>query len=97
MGISASIIAVVLVAVAILFGWFGQVSQSAEDVVSQQQQYREIQRAEMEATQQLQQYGVIDEEAGTYRMPIDRAMDLIATEEYQKRQQQAAQAEGASE
>lgn len=96
-GISASIIAVVLVAVAILFGWFGQVSQSAKDTAVQQQKYREIQQAEMEATQQLQQYGVIDEEAGTYRMPIDRAMDLIATEEYQKRRQQAEQAGGSSE
>jgi len=97
MGISASIITVVLVAVAILFGWFGQVSQNAKETVAEQQQYREIQQAEMEAAQQLQQYGVVDEEAGTYRIPIDRAMDLIATEEYQQRRQQAEQAGGASE
>jgi hypothetical protein len=85
-GISASIIAVVLTAVAILFGWFGQVSQSAEGTAAERMQYRDIQQAEMEAAQQLQQYGVVDEEEGTYRIPIDRAMDLIATEEYQQRQ-----------
>jgi len=86
MGISASIIAVVLTAVAILFGWFGQVSQNAEGAAAERMQYRDIQQAEMDAAQQLQQYGVVDEEEGTYRIPIDRAMDLIATEEYQQRQ-----------
>ena len=87
MGISASIIVVVLVAVAILFGWFAQVSQSEKRAAVELQQYRQIRQAEMEATERLQQYGVVDEEAGTYHMPIDRAMDLIATEEYQRQQQ----------
>lgn len=87
MGISASIIAVVLVAVAILFGWFEQVSQNKKREVGDRQQYRNLQQAELEATRRLQQYGVVDEEAGIYRIPIDRAMDVIATEEYQQRQQ----------
>lgn len=87
MGISASIIVVVLVAVAILFGWFEQVSQNKKRAVGERQQYRNLRQAEMEATQRLQQYGVVDQEAGIYRIPIDRAMDLIATEEYQQRQQ----------
>ncbi|WP_263834579.1 fibronectin type III domain-containing protein [Salinibacter sp.] len=87
MGISASIIAVVLTAVAILFGWFGQVSQSAEGAAAERMQYRDIKQAEMEAAQELQQYEVVDEEEGTYRIPIDRAMDLVAREEYQQRQQ----------
>ncbi|WP_103019964.1 hypothetical protein [Salinibacter altiplanensis] len=86
MGVSASIITVVLVAIAILFGWFGQVTQSEERASAKRMQYRDIKQAEMEAAQQLQQYGVVDEEAGTYRIPIDRAMDLVATEEYRKRQ-----------
>lgn len=89
LGISASIIVVVLVAVAILFGWFGQVSQTEQVSAVERQQYRQIRQAELEATQQLQQYGVVDEEEGVYRIPIDRAMDLIATEEYQQRQQQS--------
>ncbi len=88
-GISASIIVVVLVAVAILFGWFGQVSQNEQISAVERQQYRQIRQAELEATQQLQQYGVVDEDEGVYRIPIDRAMDLIATEEYQQRQQQS--------
>lgn len=89
MGISVSIIVVVLVAIAILFGWFGQVSQTEAQSASERQTYNDIREAEVEATQRLQQYGVVDEEEGTYRIPIDRAMDLIATEEYQQRQQQS--------
>jgi len=87
MAISASIITVVLVAVFILFGWFGQVSQNQEAEAAQAQMYSQIRQAELEAEQQLQQYGVVDGEEGAYRIPIDRAMDLIATEEYQQQQQ----------
>jgi len=89
MGISASIIAVVLIAVGILFGWFGQVSQTEKSASVDRVQYPQIHQAEMEATQHLQQYGVVDEEEGTYHMPIDQAMDAIATEEDQNRQQQS--------
>ncbi|MFB6098714.1 MAG: hypothetical protein ABEK84_06325 [Salinibacter sp.] len=87
MGISASIIVVVLVAVAILFGWYTQVSQKEKMVAVGRQKYSEIRRAEQKAAKQLQQYGVVDREARTYHIPIDRAMDIIATEEYQRRQQ----------
>jgi hypothetical protein len=86
MGISGSIILVILVAVAILFGWFEQVTQDTRAEAAEQQRYQQIRQAELEATQQLQQYGVVDEEEGVYRIPIDRAMDLMATEEYQQRQ-----------
>jgi hypothetical protein len=89
MGISGSIIFVILVAVAVIFGWFGQVTQTATVEAADRQQYQQIRQTEMEMTQQLQQYGVVDEEEGVYRIPIDRAMDLMATEEYQQRQQQS--------
>jgi hypothetical protein len=91
MGISGSIILVILVAIAIIFGWFGQVTQTTASEAADQQQYQQIRQAEMEMTQQLQQYGVVDEEEGVYRIPIDRAMDLMATEEDQRRQQQQSQ------
>ncbi len=86
MGISGSIILVILVAVAIIFGWFAQVTQNERTAAAERQRYDQIRQAEREATQQLQQYGVVDEEEGVYRIPIDRAMDLMATEAYQERQ-----------
>ncbi len=89
MGISGSIILVILVAVAIIFGWFEQVTQNTQAEAADQQTYDQIRQAELEATQKLQQYEVVDEEEGVYRIPIDRAMDLIATEEYKQRQQQS--------
>lgn len=35
-------------------------------------------------TEQLQTYGVIDTAAGVYRIPIDRAMDLVAGEAFRE-------------
>jgi len=87
--IAASILVVILVAIATLFGWFGQVSQETQSSAVDQQDYEQLRQAEVEAAQELEQYGVVDEESSTYRVPIDRAMDIIATEEYQE--QQAAQ------
>lgn len=85
-GISISIIVVILIAVSVLFGWFGQVSNSARSAAMEVQDYEQLRQAEVEATEKLQQYGVVNEDEGRYRIPIDRAMDLIATEEYQQRQ-----------
>jgi len=80
-GISGSIILVILVAVAILFGWFAQVTQDERTAVAERQTYDQIQQAELEATRDLQEYGVLDEEEGVYRIPIRRAMDLVAKEQ----------------
>lgn len=89
MAISLSICVVVLTAIAVLFGWFEQVRNSARTATAEAQDYEQLREAELEATQRLQQYGVVSEEEGQYRIPIDRAMDLIATEEYQQRQQES--------
>ena len=80
-GISGSILLVILVAVAILFGWFGQVTQDERAAVAERQTYDQIQQAEQEAARTLQEYGVLDEEEGVYRIPIQRAMDLVAKEQ----------------
>ncbi len=80
MGISAAIIAVILVAVAIIFGWFGQVRQETQAEAAQARDYRELREG---GEEQLEEYRVVDEEEGVYRIPIDRAMNLVATEEYQ--------------
>lgn len=87
MGISGAIIAVILVAVAIIFGWFGQVRQETQAEAALSREYRELR--EMRGNEgELQEYRVVDEEAGVYQIPIDRAMDLVATEEYQQQQSQ---------
>jgi hypothetical protein len=84
--IAASILVVILVAIVTLFGWFGQVSQQMQSTAVDQQDYEQLRQTEVEAAQELEQYGVVDGEAGVYQVPIDRAMEIIATEEYQEQQ-----------
>ncbi|MFB6229757.1 MAG: hypothetical protein ABEL04_01270 [Salinibacter sp.] len=89
MGISASIIAVILVAAAVIFGWFEQVSQNAQTTAVGQQDYQQIRQAEREAAEQLRQYGVVNRKEGVYHIPIDSAMKIIAAEEYVQQAQQS--------
>lgn len=86
MAISVAILVVILVAVVILFGWYGQVAQDTEAAATNTDNYELLQETRREAEQTLTQYGVVDEEEGVYRIPIDRAMDVVATEEYQREQ-----------
>jgi hypothetical protein len=86
MAIAVSILVVILVAVVVLFGWYGQVTQETRSAAADEQNYEMLQQAEMEAQQELTQYRVVDEEEGVYQIPIDRAMDVIATEEYKRTQ-----------
>lgn len=87
LGIAAAIIAVILVAVLVILGWFGQVRQDMQAEAANLQDYQELRQAEAEQSERLQGYGVVDEEAGIYHIPIDRAMDLIATEDDQQPQE----------
>jgi len=90
MAIAASILAVILVAVVVLFGWYGQVTQETRAQTDSAQNYEMLQQAEAEAQEELglgeTKYKVVDKEEGVYRIPIDRAMDVIAQEEYQRSQ-----------
>ena len=88
-GISASIIVVILVATAVIFGWFEQVSQSAQTTAVDQQDYQRIRQAEREAAEQLRQYGVVNREEGVYHIPVDSAMKAIVVEEYVQQGQQS--------
>jgi hypothetical protein len=42
--------------------------------------YPERREAELNATRALTQYGVVDSEQGVYRIPIERAIDVMANE-----------------
>lgn len=86
MAIAVSILAVIMVAVVVLFGWYGQVTQETRAQTDSAQNYEMLQQAEVESQQELQQYRVVDEQEEVYQIPIDRAMDVIAAEEYQRAQ-----------
>lgn len=90
MGIAAAILIVILVAVVVIFGWYGQVVQETRADLTNDQNYELLQETRTEANDALSQYGVVDKEEGVYRIPIDRAMDIVAREEYEASQSGAA-------
>jgi hypothetical protein len=84
--IAVAILVVILVAVVVLFGWYGQVSQETRAAATDAQNYQLLEETLREQEAAISQYGVVDEEEGVYRIPIDEAMDVVATEEYQRTQ-----------
>lgn len=89
MAIAVAILVVIMIAVVVLFGWYGQVAQDTQADATNPENYQLLQETRTEAEQTLTQYGVVDQDEGAYRIPIDRAMDVVATEEYQRAQAEA--------
>lgn len=92
MAVAAAILVVISVAVVVIFGWYEQVSQDAQATVAGAENYARVQKVDREAEQQLQEYGVVDEEEGVYHIPIDDAMDLVLSEQFD----QAPESDGTS-
>lgn len=71
-----------VVIVILLLQWvnlqFQEADAAAADVVA----YPEIEDAELQASQLLTQYGVVDAEQGLYRIPIETAMQLMVDQAY---------------
>jgi len=86
MAITLSILIVVGVAVVTVFALTGQQTNIAQDQAADPSGSTELQEEEIEAARQLERYDVVNESEGVYRIPIDRAMDIIATEEYERQQ-----------
>lgn len=86
MSIAVAILVVILVSVVVIFGWFDQVTQETRAEAANVQNYELLQESEAEAEEVLTQYGVVDEDEGIYRIPVDEAMEIMATEEYERSQ-----------
>jgi len=86
MSIAVSILLVIGIAVIILFNWYNTTTAGQRDAVSQAGEYTQLREVEAQAEEQLSQTGVVDEQQGVYRIPIDEAMDIIATEQYRAQQ-----------
>jgi hypothetical protein len=81
------IVGVVIVIIVIIFGvdYFTAVTERAvEEAVLKPQSVpmRELRAREIE---ELTTYAVLDSAQGVYRIPIERAMELVADEAYQER------------
>lgn len=62
--------------------WAESEVQKAQEEAAANLNYPELRQARLAATQRLSQYEVIDAAQGRYRIPIDRAIDLMVREAY---------------
>ncbi|MFQ5568825.1 MAG: hypothetical protein ACE5G0_04070 [Rhodothermales bacterium] len=83
MGFVAVVILAVVLLVTVGFVWAGAFSQQLHEEMAASAEYPETREVELQAARKLNQYGVIDQNQGIYRIPIDRAIDLMVNEAYQ--------------
>ena len=85
LGFVGAVVVAIILLVVTLFFWMGTTTQRVEEVVVTRSGYPELRETEVAAAQQLSQYEILSEEEGVYRIPIDRAIDLVAEDAYRQR------------
>mgnify|MGYP006271512679 CR=1 FL=1 len=94
-GIAVSILVVISVAVVVLFAWTNVTRQEIRNTaVSSQEAVAAETNAE--GRRQISEYEAVDGESGTYRVPIDRAIDLVVND-YNAEEAGAADTSAAAE
>lgn len=80
--LSIVVVTVVMLAliVVVLFQATGLQAGYVRSQMANEIDYPELRSVEVQASQKLSQYDVIDAEQGVYRIPIDRAMERVAEE-----------------
>ena len=63
--------------------WFESVADQAYEEAAADLNYPELRQVELSAVQLLNQYEVINAAQGVYRIPLDRALDLVVEEAQQ--------------
>jgi hypothetical protein len=78
---------IILVAV-LIFTWdyFTSVKESMVENVVLKPQSAAIRELHARETEELNSYKLLDADKGVYRIPIERAMELVADEAYRERQ-----------
>lgn len=66
-----------------LFQYFDVTAESVRFEMAGMSGYPELRESRFEATRKLSQYGAVENEADRFRIPIDRAMELMANEAHQ--------------
>lgn len=84
LAIAVSILFAVGIIVVLLFQWTSITEAAIRNASVEQSQNTQLRETQLQADQKLTGYEVLDEEAGVYRIPIERAMELMATEAYQE-------------
>lgn len=80
--IAFTMMLVVAIAATIVFFWATKTAQVAKQEAVDAENYTTLREARSDARDKMENYRVIDEQEGVYQIPIDRAMDIVATERY---------------
>ena len=81
MGFVLAVIVVLVVLVIIVVNLTSSMTQTVRATWQSQARYPELQQTEARALEQISRYEIIDEEEGRYRIPIDRAIELMVEEQ----------------
>ena len=84
LAVAVSILFAVGIIVIILFQWTNITEAAVRQASVGQSANTDLRETQLQANQKLTGYEALDAEAGIYRIPIDRAMDLMINEEYQQ-------------
>lgn len=80
LGLAFAILAAVILIIILVFFWVSQVEQTARYEAATISQFPERQQLETAGEQELTGYGVVDPEEEIFRIPIQRAMELMIEE-----------------
>jgi hypothetical protein len=84
LGFILAVIAAIAAAVIVVFFWSGFVAEETARKAASGVNYPELRQVEATADEQLEQYKILNDAEGVYRIPIDRAMELMVNETYRQ-------------
>ena len=84
LGIALAVLAAIVMAIIVVFQMTNLRYEATLSSVTSSARYPELRETERKAEQLLKGYGAVDAENGVYRIPIERAMDLMINEAYQR-------------
>lgn len=83
LGVVVATAVVLAVAIFVLFQYMDITAEAARVEATGRSGYPELRESRLHAVERLTQYGAVEGEAERYRIPIDRAMELMADEQRQ--------------
>lgn len=83
LGVVVATAVVLMVAIFVLFQYVDITAETARVEATGRSGYPELRESRLHAVERLTQYGAVEGEAERYRIPIDRAMELMADEQRQ--------------
>lgn len=82
-GFVLAVVVALALSIVALIQYFGITAETVRYESAGLSGYPELRESRLQATQKLSEYGAVEGEADRFRIPIDRAMELLANEAHQ--------------